>query len=265
MSQALSAKESFRPFTLVELLVVIAIIAILAAMLLPSLSRARERAKLTLELADRKQLGLVTTIYADDADGFLPSVFEHKLWNRIHVIRYGNTGTSIPEVLIKPYLGAGPEIHNQMMFCQSDLLDARYPGFVLSSSTLYGYEETAVHASNASTLQYYRQPWSNATADGGSAWRTDPFDISTIKADGALPMWSCMFFRKSGDEWFGHNGLADKLPGLPPAGGHVVNMDGSGRWVWAKDWVTLLSVPDYYYAPNDNGALTNATNRFPGP
>ena len=252
-------------FTLVELLVVIAIIAILAAMLLPSLSRSRDRAKLALELADRKQLGLVTTLYADDNDGYLPSVFEHKLWNRIHLIRYGSGGTSIPEVLIKPYLGVGPDIHNQMMFCQSDLLDARYPGFVLSSSTLYGYEDTPSHANNASTLQYYRQPWTNATADGGSAWRTDPFDISTIKADGALPMWSCMFFRKTGDEWFGHNGLADKLPGLPPAGGHVVSMDGSGRWVWAKDWVTLLSVPDYYYAPNDNGALTNARNHFPGP
>jgi prepilin-type N-terminal cleavage/methylation domain-containing protein len=254
-----------RPFTLVELLVVIAIIAILASMLLPALTRSREKARLVLELADRKQLGLVTTIYADDNDGFLPSVFEDKLGDRIHLIRYGS-GPSLQELLVKPYLGAGPEIHNQMLFCQSNLLEARYPGYTLSASTFYGYEATPSYANNGSTLFYYRQPWTRANASGGSAWRTDPFDISTIKADGDLPMWSCMFYRKTGDEWFGHDALANIAPGLPPRGGNVVNMDGSGRWVWATDWVALLGgVGDYAYAPNDNGALTNALHGFPSP
>jgi len=65
-------KYQKRGFTLIELLVVIAIIAILAAILFPVFSRAREQARKTACLSNMKQLGTALMMYAQDWDETLP-------------------------------------------------------------------------------------------------------------------------------------------------------------------------------------------------
>jgi prepilin-type N-terminal cleavage/methylation domain-containing protein len=130
-------KSALPAFTLIELLVVIAIISILAALLLPCLAKARNRARMVEEMSAGRQLMLGVQMYADDHDG---AVFPGYVSDSVAVDNRGQS-LSFPVNArypwrIVPYLSGSMELiySGENRARLSQLQSSSHPDYVYSVS-----------------------------------------------------------------------------------------------------------------------------------
>ena len=170
-------------FTLIELLVVIAIIAILAALLVPSLRQARDMGLATLCKSNQHQIGVAARLYANDRDGFYPP---YKTVTP-HGERYGLYAVDRRIRSREPqhqlgFLGEYLEVKD-VFHCPS----FKPLGFV----ELYGRGAFADHPINSYSLNLYMGGWDSSGATTMSL-RQDPEHAIIHYSDGTgmrLYMW----------------------------------------------------------------------------
>lgn len=114
-------KRTMQHFSLIELLIVIAIIAILAAMLLPALNQARERAKSIGCIGNLKQIGMAYQIYISENNDNMPPARipadggKYQYWSNMMANQIGE-----PQIACDPGEDGDKKLNKRgMMFCPS--------------------------------------------------------------------------------------------------------------------------------------------------
>ena len=255
-----------RGFTLIELLVVIAIIAILAAILFPVFSKAREKARQASCLSNLKQAGLAVVMYAEDYDGRAPQATYYE----------GVEATTNQwwawYIVISPYISGGKEGSHfdetgtqwfgiNFMRCPSasetgvqgenwNTYCCNYPG--IFSFPQYGVTASFIQGTDTTVLDNIPDPTTVFTiADGdgseGQNWVcaiTNPAEIywgvnsgggPMIDTDGdGVPDTPSATGYSSSVQYPQYNGFRPRHNG----GGNMVFADGHAKWVNLHDWLS---------------------------
>jgi prepilin-type N-terminal cleavage/methylation domain-containing protein len=128
-----------RAFTLIELLTVIAIIAILAAILIPSISKVRERARETSKLSNYRQYFIANTMYASDNDGFSVVGMDKRPLEYRETAYVANGGNTTPHWtwLLAPYMGVTTEAQH-LTWLNKVWINPYFEGYDVSKRFLIG-------------------------------------------------------------------------------------------------------------------------------
>jgi len=201
-----------KAFTLIELLVVIAIIGVLAALLLPSLSQARDTAKSAVCSSNLKQLFLTADMYRQDYRNWVPyfRYGDNAFW---YQMLFPNSNSSVGSYMAGPWkTGAQNPNGWRLLKCPSSKLDN--PSGWCSWYNV-NYSQNAVGGSKVPGC-------------GGPAYPTKASAMPWL-ADG------------NANVWWDYDSIVANVKMVHRSGANIAYYDGHVRWLpWAK-------IPDELY------------------